>query len=282
MLTKKLISSVLGLAICGLAFSGCSTTSNTATTTPKTNATKITIDGSTSVYPLMTSLVDAYTAENKNVDIEVEQGGSGVGIQDAQTGKVDIGMSSRDLNDSEKGLTTNTVCLDGIAVIVNSNNKVTNLTMDQLKKIYTFEITNWKQLGGEDHAISVVTREATSGTRGAFEELVLGKDVKIDEKKCAAVANSTGNVAQTVQSDKYAIGYISLGSLESYTVNALNINSVKATADNVINGTYKLSRPFLLVTAKEPTGAVKSFIDWIKTSDKAQQIIKDEKYIIKK
>lgn len=285
MLRKRIIAVALGMSMCLMALAGCANTSEeptataTATGNGTTETTAITIDGSTSVYPLMTSLVEKYTAENKNVDIQVEQGGSGVGIKDAQEGNVNIGMSSRELKDTETGLSENKICLDGIAIVTNTGNKVTNLTADQLKKIYTFEITNWKEVGGDDHKISVVTREATSGTRGAFEELVLGDDQVIDETKCAAVANSTGNAAQTVQSDKYAIAYISLGALESYDVTALKIGDVAATAENVINGTYTIARPFLLVTKGDATGEVKNFIEWIMTSDEAEQIIKDEKFI---
>ncbi len=282
MLRKRITAAILGTAMCVIALAGCSNSGTTATPAA-TTATKTTIkiDGSTSVYPLMESLTEKYMAENKNVDIQVEQGGSGVGIKDAQEKNVDIGMSSRELKSTETGIIATKICTDGIAVVTNKDNKVTNLTTDQLKKIYTFEITNWKDLGGDDHKIDVVTREATSGTRGAFEELVLDAKV-IDEKKCAAVANSTGNVAQTVQSDKYAIGYISLGTVSSYTVNALKIDGVAATNENLLNKTYKIARPFLLVTAGEPTGAVKTFIDWINTNAAAQKIITDEHYIVGK
>ncbi len=247
-----------------------------ATTAPATATTealsgKITVVGSTSVGPYIDALAKNFMTKNPGVTINVQQVGSGQGIANTIDGTADIGMSSRELKDSEKPLVEFKMAKDGIAVVVQKDNPVNALTKDQIKDIYMGKIKNWKELGGSDAAINLYTRESTSGTRGGFEELVLGKNaegkqVTIDEKICAAVLNSTGDLAAAVGKDKNGIGYISLGVLATYPDDkALDVDGVKATTDNVGNGSYKIQRDFLLLTKSEPAGIVKAFLDYVLT-----------------
>jgi len=169
----------------------------------------VTISGSSSVFPVIDGLKDLYMDRDPDVNVQVEQGGSGVGIANVRDGLVDIGMSSRNLREEEKPLFETVLCLDGIAVVVHRENPVKDLTREQIAGIYKGEITNWAQVGGHDAAITLITREATSGTRGAFEEMVLDSLI-IDDRLCL-VQNSTGNVGIAVEYDPNAIGYMSLG-----------------------------------------------------------------------
>ncbi len=232
----------------------------------------INIVGSTSVQPLAEELAQAYMAKNKDVKIFVQGGGSGAGIKAAMTGTADIGSSSRELNPEETGIHETTIAKDGIAIIVNKSNSVGNLTVDQLKKIYAGEYTNWKQVGGPDQSIVVINREAGSGTRGAFEEIVLGKTPNTN--KCLVQA-STGAVQQSVSITKEAIGYISLGSLDVKAVKALTIDGVEVNEKNILAKKYKIQRPFLLLTKNAPAGVVKQFLDWV-VSAEGQKIVAKE------
>jgi phosphate transport system substrate-binding protein len=181
----------------------------------------------------------------------------------AQTNTADIGMSSRDLKGDEKKLWSVEIARDGLAVIVNPKNPVGNLTLKQVNDIYSGVITNWKQLGGKNAEIHVITREEGSGTRSAFETLVMGKS-QINPR--SIVQDSNGTVRQLVGDDAAAIGYISLG-LVNEKVKAMELDSVKATHENVVNGSYGLSRPFLFITSVEPTGKTKLFIDFVLSSE---------------
>ena len=238
----------------------------------------VNIVGSTSVQPLAEELAQAFMAKNKGVKIFVQGGGSGAGIKAAMANTAEIGSSSRELNPDETGVVETTIAKDGIAIIVNKANPVTGLTSEQLKQIYSGEYTNWKQVGGPDQTIVVVNREAGSGTRGAFEELVLGKTPNTN--KCLVQA-STGAVQQTVSITKEAIGYISLGALDAKTVKALRIDGVIATEQNVIAKKYKIQRPFLFLTKKAPTGVVKAFLDWV-LSPEGQKIVARDYIAVKK
>ena len=183
--------------------------------------------------------------EYPNVTVTTEYTGSGAGIESVTSGAVDIGNSSRALSDKEKsaGIEENIVAIDGIAMITDKNNKVTNVTKQQLTDIYTGKITNWKDLGGSDEAIVVIGREAASGTRGAFEELLEVKN------KCAYAQelDSTGAVLAKVAATPGAIGYVSLDVVDK-TVAALKLDGVDATEDNIKAGKYTLSRPFVMAT----------------------------------
>ncbi len=232
----------------------------------------IQVVGSTSVQPLAEELAQEFMAQNQGIEIAVQGGGSGAGIKAAGDGTGDIGMSSRELKTEEQGLHETVIARDGIAIVVNEENSVDNLSFEQLQKIYTGEYTNWKQVGGPDLKIVVVNREAGSGTRGAFEEIVLGK---LQNTNQSLVQASTGAVQQTVSVTKEAIGYISLGSLDPAAVKAVTIDGIECSAANILAGEYKVQRPFLMLTNEEPTGAVKAFLDWI-TSSKGQEIVAED------
>lgn len=223
--------------------------------------TTITIAGSTSVQPLSDELVKAYNQKNPNVTINVQGGGSSQGVKAAADGIAQIGASSRKLKDSEKASVKEIqIAIDGIAIVANpKNEKVANLTMTQVKEIYGGKITNWKDVGGKDAPITVVTREAGSGTRGAFEEIVM-HDAKITDKAITQASN--GAVRSTVAGDENAIGYLSLGYL-SKEVKSVKVENIEPTVENIKSGSYKVSRPFLYLTKGEPSGEVKAFIDFV-------------------
>jgi len=234
----------------------------------------IQIAGSTSVQPVAEKLAEVYTKSNTNVKINVQGGGSSVGVKSAADGTADIGTSSRELKDDEKNqdLKTYQIGKDGVVVAVNKDNTVEDLTTDQIKDIFSGKITNWKEVGGPDAAINVITREEGSGTRDAFEELVMGKETKV--KSDAIVQSSTEAVKQTVAQDPNAIGYISLAHM-SDDVKALKVDGVAPSQETVKDGSYKISRPFLFITKGEATGVVKAFIDWV-LSPEGQKVVADE------
>lgn len=233
----------------------------------------ITIAGSTSVQPFSEVLAEKFMQDNPGVQINVQGGGSSQGITAAATGAADIGSSSRELKEEEKGqgLVETVIAYDGIAIIVNPANKIDNLTKEQIKNIYLGNITNWKEVGGDDAPITVVCREAGSGTRGAFEEIVMEKQ---DISNKVIIQNSTGAVASAVAGDKNAIGFVSLHALDD-KVKAVKVDGVEANAENVKNGSYKISRPFIYLTKGEPTGVVKAFIDFVLSAE-GQKIMQDE------
>jgi len=231
----------------------------------------IIVAGSTSVQPYAEVLAEEFMLEHPGERIDIQGGGSAAGITAAQTGTADIGMSSRELKGSEKELWYVEIAKDGLAVVVNPANPVDGLTLDQVRGIYSKEITDWSEVGGKKSPIHVITREEGSGTRGAFSDLVMQK-TGITPK--AIVQDSNGAVRQLVSDDPNAIGYISLG-LVNEKVKALRLDGVAATRENVMNGCYNLSRPFLFVTQREPSGAAKRFIDFT-LSAAGQKILSGE------
>lgn len=264
MLKRKLfITAALSMVlVTGLA--GCGASED------KAKNTAITIAGSTSVQPLSDELAKAYSQKNPNVTINVQGGGSSQGVKAAAEGIAQIGASSRELKESEKGTVKEVqIALDGIAIAVNpKNSAVSNLTMAQVRDIFSGKTTNWKDVGGKDAPINVVTREAGSGTRGAFEEIVM-HDAKISDK--AITQPSNGAVRTTVAGDENSIGYLSLGYL-SPEVKGIQVDSTEPTVDNVKNGSYKVKRPFLYLTKGEPQGDVKAYIDFV-LSEEGQKIV---------
>lgn len=228
----------------------------------------IQIAGSTSVQPLSEELAKTFMAIYPNVKLNIAGGGSGAGIKAAQQGIGDIGASSRELKPEETGIKEFTIALDGIAIIVNKDNPVSDLTKEEIMKIFSGEISNWSALGGGSNAIRVISREEGSGTRGAFEELILGK-AKLTDK--ALFQNSTGAVRTAVAADKYAIGYISLGSLNE-DVKALKVDGKEATVGNVKWKEYKIYRPFLYLTKTDPQGITRVYIDWVLSAE-GQKIV---------
>lgn len=253
------------------------TTSQAADATTDTTASadlsgKITLAGSTSMEKLANAMAEAFMEKYPNVTVAPEFTGSGAGLESLAKGTVDIGDASRALSDDEKagGAIENIVAIDGIAVITDSENAVSDITSEQLAQIYTGEITNWSDLGGADEQIVVIGREAGSGTRDAFEEL---NDVK-DACKYAQELDSTGAVLAKVAATPGAIGYVSLDVVDD-TVKALQLNSVDATEDNILAGTYVLQRPFVMATMgeiSEQNDLVKAFFDFIH-SEEGQQVI---------
>ena len=224
----------------------------------------------------MEVLAEVYE-KNNDVNIEVQQVGSSAGIKNTIDGTSDLGMSSRDLKDEEtKEVDGTQIAIDGIAVITNTANKVTNLTSEQVKDIFTGKITNWKEVGGEDAQIVVVSREDGSGTRDGFQD-ILG--FESDElTKDAQICDGSGNVKSTVEGNENAIAYISFGYLGD-TLNDVKIDGVEPTDANVVDGKYPISRPFIVVNKKDGLSDVaKAFVDFI-MSEEGQNIVAEEGFI---
>lgn len=225
--------------------------------------------GSTSMEKVMSALQEAFAEKEPDVTVTYDPTGSGAGITGATDKTLDIGLSSRKLKDGETGVTATTIALDGIAIIVNNANPVQDLTIDQIAKIATGEITNWKDVGGEDAPIVLIGREAGSGTRDGFESIVGVTD------KCqyAQELTSTGAVITGVAANNGAIGYASLSALKN-TVKAVTVEGIACTEETVLDGTYKIQRPFNFVTndSVTPSDAVKSFIAFATSAEAADLI----------
>lgn len=232
----------------------------------------VTLAGSTSMEKLANAMNEAFMEKYPNVSATAEFTGSSAGIESLEAGSVDIGDASRALSDDEKsqGIVENIVAIDGIAVITDTANTITDIKSEDLAKVYTGEITNWKDLGGPDEQIVVIGREAGSGTRDAFEELM---DVK-DSCKYAQELDSTGAVLAKVAATPGAVGYVSLDVLDD-TVNGLKINSVEPTEDNILAGDYVLQRPFVMATKgeiSEQNDLVKALFDFIYSEEGAELV----------
>ena len=282
---KRKYAVAMGLSLAAmLAMAGCGGSGDPAASPSGTGATgeavTLRVEGSTSVEPLMQIFKDRYNVSHPNVTIEITGNGSGNGISAAQKGTTDIGMSSRELAEDETGLVPTTIAHDGIAIIVSPDNPVNALTSEQISQIYKGEITNWSEVGGNDAEISLVIREASSGTRSAFEELLEleGENGTLVAEDRAAVMDATSGVIQTVAGNPNAIGYVSFGSMGS-DVKALQVDGVTCSAETVKDGTYKISRPFLLIT-KEGTenAAAQEFIQWI-LGEEGQAVVTEENYV---
>lgn len=281
---KKTLSMLLSAAlVLGLA-TGCSSNKDDSDSslTPASSAAgsaadtkvsgKVVMSGSTSMEKFSKALNEAFMEKYPGVTATAEFTGSGQGVQAVTEGTIDIGNSSRALTDDEKskGVVENIVAIDGIAMVVDPANTAANLTKDQIVKIYTGEITNWKDVGGKDQKIVVLGREASSGTRGAFEEIIGLKD----KCKYAQEINDSGVVIQKVASTPGAIGYVSLDLINN-TVKAVQVEGVEANAENIKSSKYILSRPFVMATKGEisaQSDAVKAFFSYIE-SDEGKEII---------
>lgn len=256
---KKIISllTVAMLLVCALT--GCGG-----------NKEAVATDGSTSMNKVIVALGEAFEADT-GITVTYNATGSGAGIQAVQEGRCDIGLSSRDLKDEEKtnGLEGTTLAYDGIAIIVNPNNPVSDLDIKTIAKIYTGEIKNWKEVGGNDAEIVLIGREAGSGTRDGFESIT---DTE-DKCQCRQELTSTGDVITTVASNPGAIGYASLASVND-TVKALTVGGVAPSEETIKDGSYVVQRPFVLVTQKDAklTESAQKFFDYI-TSEAANEII---------
>ena len=270
---KKIIIFIFAILASGLVFAG-GGKENESQTAAKSAAQPYTIEigGSTSVTPLIELLSEDYQKEKPHIKININGTGSGDGINNA--GKLyQIGMSSRELTAVEKGsgIKEIIIAIDGIAVIMNNASPVSNLTIEQIRDIYTGAITDWNQVTGgtKSGRIAVISRESGSGTRGAFEELV-GFQGKL--MAGATESTSTGAIKAGIAQNPNAIGYISLGSVDN-TIKAISINEVLPSTANVLNGTYKIARPFILMTGSNVHFESAAFIDWI-MSPAGQNIVK--------
>lgn len=283
---------VFGLAACGSAAADTTAADTTGAETAETTETAdasaeetqapaeasadlsgtISMAGSTSMEKLANAVAESFMAKYPGVTVTAEFTGSSAGIEAVTAGSVDIGNSSRALKDEEKeaGAVENIVAIDGIAVVTDPANTVSGLTKDQLISVYKGEVKSWSELGGEDAPIVVIGREAGSGTRGAFEELLELEDA------CAYASelDSTGAVIAKVAATPGAIGYVSLDALDD-TVKALALDDVEATAENIKAGNYFLSRPFVMATKgeiSEQSEAVQELFKYL-ASDEGKQVI---------
>ena len=274
---KKIISIAL-IAVLALALlAGCGSSAAPATTTapaseaPAELSGTVATDGSTSMEKVIGALGEAFMEQNKGVTFTYNPTGSGSGITAVGEGRCDIGLSSRALKDDEKasGLKETVLALDGIAVIVNPANPVSDLDVETIAKIYTGEITNWKEVGGNDAEIVLIGREAGSGTRDGFESIT---DTK-DSCKYRQELTSTGDVITTVSTNPDAIGYASLAALKD-NVKALTVGGIAPTEDTVKDGSYVIQRPFVLVTkdGAELSAAAQAFFDYATSADAADLI----------
>ena len=281
---KKTLALLLTLALSMAALTGCgsktdapaadSTDSTTGTETPAALSGSVSTNGSTSMEKVIGILSEQFMADNSGVSVTYDPTGSGAGIEAASNGSADIGLSSRALKDEETagGLTGTTVALDGIAVIVNAGSKVEDLSVEQIAQIFTGEITDWSEVGGDAGTISCIGREAGSGTRDGFESITGTKDAcKLDQE-----LTSTGGVIEAVAGNPNAIGYASLSAVEGKnTVKAVTVGGVACTEETVLDGSYAIQRPFVLVTKTGETlsDAAQAFFGYA-TSTAANDLIK--------
>ena len=259
------------LTACGSKNDNSADTNTDGSNTETTLSGTVSTDGSTSMEKVINSLGESFMAMNKDVKFTYNPTGSGSGIQAVSEGRCDIGLSSRALKDDEKasGLVETVVALDGIAIVVNPENPVSDLDIDTIAKIYTGEITNWKDVGGNDAEIVLIGREAGSGTRDGFESITDTKDACQYRQELT----STGDVINTVSQNPDAIGYASLSAVGD-SVKALTVGGVEATEATVKDGSYVVQRPFVLVT-KEGTKlspAAQAFFDYALSTDAASII----------
>lgn len=273
--TAALAAMTFSLVACG----GNGKESASSSSSDKSDSNTVIITGSTSVEPIVTAMKTEFEALNPDIKIQYTGNGSSAGIQDTIKGVNNIGASSRELTDEEKAenLKETVFAYDGIAVAVNPDNKVKDLTMEQLQKIYSGEITNWKDVGGADAEIYVVSREESSGTRSAFEELI-----KLEETKgltsAAAVSEGNGPVQLAVAKNKNAIGYVSFSYIDD-TVKQLTVDGKEGTVENVKSGDYPLSRPFLFVEKEgSDNQSAEKFLEFA-TSDDGQKCVTDNNAI---
>jgi phosphate transport system substrate-binding protein len=230
------------------------------------------IAGSTSVQPFAEKLAEVYMRQHPQIRIDVQGGGSSAGIFAAEQGAADLGASSRELTGKEKNLQEIPIAYDGIAIIVNKQNPLGNLSMSQIRQIFQGEITDWGQFHLAPHPIDIITREEGSGTRNAFEEMVMGKHAEITPM--ALVQDSNGSVREIVAEDPYAIGYISMG-LVDQRVKALSVDGITPTREHVKSRDYKLVRRFLLVSQGLKPGSSQDFVNFILSAN-GQSLLESE------
>ena len=276
MLFKKRVATLLmGTMLVGSLAVGCGSNNGGSDQAGSGDSAKITVSGSTSVGPSMEMIAEAYQAKNEGVSVEIQQLGSSAGVKNAIDGVSEIGMASRDLKEEEKaaGLTETEMAIDAIALITNVNNPVKDLTKAQIKDIYTGKVTNWKEVGGSDAPIVVVSREDGSGTRGAFEEIIGYESSELIAE--AQIADGSGNIKSTVEGNENAIGFVS-GSYVDEKVTQLTVDGVEMTTENIKDGSYPVARPFLLVYKQDKISEQgKALLDFV-LSEEGQAIVEEE------
>jgi phosphate transport system substrate-binding protein len=307
---KRITGIIVFVLTAALLFTGCANTDttpsaetsaaaspsvSTAPQSPSTEASAsesleevvIKVAGSTSVGPVIEALAEIYTEAHPNVTINVEQTGSGAGVTSCGDGTADMGMASRNLKDEEKtqypDMQATVLCLDGVAVVVSKDNPVTGLSKDDIRKIFLGEITDWSKVGGTAGPITLYSRDASSGTREAFQTLLLGKNeageqLEIDDEMCNIVG-SNGEMGTQVSQDPSGIGYMSLGLISGFNVTGITVDGMEATIENLEAGVYKFSRPFNLLTLGAPTGELKNFIEFCLTSSEAAEYMSGKGYL---
>lgn len=278
---KKTLALILTLALSLAALTGCgsktetpadtNTDSSAQTEAPAALSGSVSTNGSTSMEKVIGALSEQFMADNSGVTVTYDPTGSGAGIEAASNGSADIGLASRALKDEEKagGLTETIVALDGIAVIVNADSKVADLTVEQIGKIFTGEITDWSEVGGDAGTISCIGREAGSGTRDGFESITGTKDAC----KYQNELTSTGEVIAAVASNPNAIGYASLSAVDE-TVKAITVGGVEPTEETVLDGSYAIQRNFnFIVSDSTPLSeAAQAFVDFATSADASDLI----------
>ncbi|MBQ8647779.1 MAG: phosphate ABC transporter substrate-binding protein [Oscillospiraceae bacterium] len=270
---KRTAAGLCAALLLAACFTGCgSSASDPASNASGASAAisgKVSTGGSTSMEKVVAALQEGFAELRPDVTVTYDPTGSGAGITGAMEQTLDIGLSSRDLKDSETGVTGTVVALDGIAVIVNNTNGVDDLSIEQIAAIAKGEVTNWSELGGADVKIAVIGREAGSGTRDGFESIVGVEDVCAYDQELT----STGAVITAVSSNEGAIGYASLSALKD-TVKAVTVDGVVCSESTVLDGTYAIQRPFVFVTndSVEPSAAVLAFLAFAASPEAADLI----------
>jgi len=274
---KKIL--LLAVSVLAIGLVGCGGNNQEASGSGKTDVT-ISIVGSTSVTPAIEMIAKEYEAKNPNVRVDIQGIGSTAGVNAANDGTGDIGMASRNLKENEEayGLTEYVLAFDGIAVVTHPSNPINELDKETVTKIFTGEITNWSEVGGEDATIIVISREEGSGTRGAFDDIMdLEAKNEAGDKyslivEDAIIADGNGAVKANVASKDLGIGYVSLSYIDA-SVQPLKVDGIDATTENIVNGTYKVSRPFLLLTKGAVSEDVQAFLDFALGAD-GQEVVK--------
>jgi len=279
--------SLIGLLIISsmLLFSGCVNSNNANTeidninnTTYTTTEISLSMAGGTAVVPIAQETAKIFMKSHPNVKIEVIGGGSGFGINEIGEKRIDIGMAGRNIKSSEKekypNLIASKIAVDGVAIVINKENPINNLTTEQLQKIYSKTITNWKEVGGTDEPITVYTRDELSGTRDTFWKLALNKNNISDR---ALIVASNGEMKAKVSADKNGIGYISVGYIDE-SVKPVALDGVNPTKENIKKGDYKVYRPLILITNGEPEPTVKEYINYI-LSPEGQKIVESKGFL---
>mgnify|MGYP000515857864 CR=1 FL=1 len=272
---------MLLFVIVSLAGSGCVSDTNSGHVDSESmKNVKLQIAGSTTVLPIAEECARIFMEKHPGSRVDVAGGGSSHGIKSVADGTVDIGDASRDIKDSEREaypeLVPHAVAKDGVAPVVHPSNRINALTMEELQQIYTGEITNWKDLGGSDAEIVVVSREEGSGTRDCFESKVT-KPIGEEITQHAIIQDSNGKVRATVAGNEHSIGFLSLGYV-NHEVKALTLNGVEPTVETVLSGEYAISRTLWMITKGEPDHAEEAFLDFV-ISEEGQRIVEEVHFI---